>query len=285
MFICKRVNHLQDWLTEQRRQSRAVGFVPTMGALHKGHLSLVDASRQVADVTAVSIFVNPRQFNNPNDLQNYPRPVEADIKSLYEAKADVVFIPEITEMYPEDDPYHTEFDPGLLGRTMEGEFRPGHFKGMVDVVYRLLRIVKPDHLFLGQKDFQQAAIITRLVHDTGLPVAVSICPTIREPNGLAMSSRNMRLSDHGKEEASLIYAMLVKGRAAFERGEDASDIKTEILSTYRQHGLDPEYVEVVDGSTLEPVQYYADADYIVACCAVKVEEVRLIDNLIWKKAV
>lgn len=285
MFICKRVDQLQDWLNEQRRQSRVVGFVPTMGALHKGHLSLVDASRQVADVTVVSIFVNPRQFNNPNDLKNYPRPVEADIRSLYEAKADVVFIPDITDMYPDDDPYHTAFDPGSLAKAMEGEFRPGHFKGMVDVVYRLLRIVAPDHLFLGQKDFQQAAIITRLVHDTGLPVRVTICPTIRESNGLAMSSRNMRLSEQGKEEASLIYAMLVKGKAAFEKGEDASDIEKELLATYRQHGLDPEYVEVVNGHTLEPVRYYADADYIVACCAVKVEDVRLIDNLIWKKAV
>ena len=283
MFICKRVSHLQAWLTSQRNQSRTVGFVPTMGALHKGHLSLVEASRQVCDITCASIFVNPRQFNNPNDLKNYPRPVEADIRALYAAKTDVIFIPEISDMYPPDDPYQTSFEPGRLAETMEGEFRPGHFKGMVDVVYRLLRIVAPDQLLLGQKDFQQAAIITQLVQETALPVKVTISPTVREVNGLAMSSRNMRLSDEGKEAASIIYRELVNGKNAFENRMPASVISEQMMDTYRSHGLDPEYVAVVDGISLQPVEHYDDSDYIVACCAVKVEDVRLIDNLTWKK--
>jgi pantoate--beta-alanine ligase len=166
---------------------------------------------------------------------------------------------------------------------MEGEFRPGHFKGMVDVVYRLLRIVEPDHLFLGQKDFQQAAIITQLVRETGLPVHVTICPTIREANGLAMSSRNMRLSEEGKAVASVIYRELVSGKTAFENGHTASATIDHMMDVYRSHGLDPEYVAVVDGETLRDVAFYSDSNYIVACCAVKVEDVRLIDNLTWKK--
>jgi pantoate--beta-alanine ligase len=254
-----------------------------MGALHLGHLSLVEASRQVCDITCVSIFVNPRQFNNPNDLKNYPRPVEADIKALYAAHTDVIFIPDINDMYPAADPYQTSFEPGPLAETMEGEFRPGHFKGMVDVVYRLLRIVEPDHLFLGQKDFQQAAIITALVRETALPVQITISPTVRESNGLAMSSRNTRLSEDGKEAAGLIYRELSAGKVAFENGTAASAIIDRMMAAYRANGLDPEYVSVVDGTTLRPVDHYDDSDYIVACCAVKVEDVRLIDNLTWKK--
>lgn len=166
---------------------------------------------------------------------------------------------------------------------MEGEFRPGHFKGMVDVVYRLLRIVEPDHLFLGQKDFQQAAIITRMVKDTALPVNITICPTIRESNGLAMSSRNMRLTDAGKASAGLIYRELTQGKNAFASGATAPSIIDGMMSSFRAHGLDPEYVAIVDGQTLQSVIHYDDADYIVACCAIKVEDVRLIDNMTWKE--
>jgi pantoate--beta-alanine ligase len=283
MFICKRVSHLREWLDQRRQAGLSIGFVPTMGALHEGHLSLVSENRRQTGTTCVSIFVNPRQFNNPNDLKNYPRPLETDIKALYGAKADVVFIPDVADMYPAEDPFQTTFDPGVLGETMEGEFRPGHFKGMVDVVYRLLRIVEPDAMFLGQKDFQQAAIITRMVKDTALPVRITICPTIRESNGLAMSSRNMRLSAHGKNEAALIYRELVKGKDSFAAGEPATTIIERMMSSCREHGLDPEYFEVIDGLTLQPVTYYAEAEYIVACCAVKVEDVRLIDNVTWKE--
>jgi pantoate--beta-alanine ligase len=254
-----------------------------MGALHAGHLSLVAESRKVNGVTCVSIFVNPRQFNNPNDLESYPRPVETDIRALYASGADVVFIPEVADMYPAEDPYQTSFDPGELAITMEGEFRPGHFKGMVDVVYRLLRIVEPDHLFLGQKDFQQAAIITRLVEETALPVRVTISTTIREANGLAMSSRNMRLSEAGKAKAGLIYHELLQGKKAFESGEPATAIIDRMMAAYRNAGFEPEYVAVVDGNSLQRVENYEEAAYIVACCAVKVEDVRLIDNMTWKQ--
>ena len=282
MFIYKRVADVRDWVESQKKEGRTVGFVPTMGALHAGHLSLVEKSNQESGVTIVSIFVNPRQFNDREDLKKYPRPIEQDLKMLYEGNVDLVFLPDVEDIYPNNDNRSIDFDPGPAAATMEGKFRPGHFAGMAEVVYRLLSITTPDKLFMGQKDFQQFSIIRKLIHDFKLPIDLVMCPTIRETHGLAMSSRNVRLSTDARQRAGLISKMLDQEKSAFEKGETVENIQQRFFASLRNENFDPEYFEIVNGYTLEPISSMQDADQVVACCAVKVEGVRLIDNLIWK---
>ena len=282
MFIFKRASQLREWITDSKASGRTTGFIPTMGALHAGHLSLVNRSKKETDATIVSIFVNPKQFNDQEDLRKYPRPIEHDLRMLYESGVDVLFLPEIEDIYPSGDTNKIDFDPGPTANTMEGKFRPGHFEGMAEVVYRLLMITTPDQLFMGQKDFQQFAIIRKLIDWYQMPVDLVMCPTIRESNGLAMSSRNVRLSEAAREKAGIIFNVLTSGKILFEQKGHIDNIQEIALDALRRVGFDPEYFEVVDGYTLEKVQSIEDADQIVACCAVKVEGVRLIDNLIWK---
>jgi pantoate--beta-alanine ligase len=282
MFIFKRVAHLQDWVQKRRAEGLKIGFVPTMGALHNGHLSLVHMSREETDATIVSIFVNPKQFNDPEDLVKYPKPIEKDLQLLYGSGVDVVFLPEVEDIYPPNQATEIDFDPGSAASTMEGEFRPGHFSGMAEVVYRLLKITTPDCLFMGQKDFQQFSIIRKLIADFDLPVNLIMCPTIREESGLAMSSRNVRLSPEGREKAGLIHQYLAEGKIAFEAGTTVEAIRDHFFEQLKKEDFAPEYLEVVDGYTLEPVSSFHAAEQIVVCCAVYVEDVRLIDNMIWK---
>lgn len=282
MFIFKRASQLREWITDSKASGRTTGFIPTMGALHAGHLSLVNRSKKETDTTIVSIFVNPKQFNDQEDLRKYPRPIEHDLRMLYESGVDVLFLPEVEDIYPSGDTNKIDFDPGPTANTMEGKFRPGHFEGMAEVVYRLLMITTPDQLFMGQKDFQQFAIIRKLIDWYQMPVDLVMCPTIRESNGLAMSSRNVRLSEAAREKAGIIFNVLTSGKILFEQKGHIDNIQEIALDALRRVGFDPEYFEVVDGYTLEKVQSIEDADQIVACCAVKVEGVRLIDNLIWK---
>ena len=282
MFIFKRASQLREWITDSKASGRTTGFIPTMGALHAGHLSLVNRSKKETDATIVSIFVNPKQFNDQEDLRKYPRPIEHDLRMLYESGVDVLFLPEVEDIYPSGDTNKIDFDPGPTANTMEGKFRPGHFEGMAEVVYRLLMITTPDQLFMGQKDFQQFAIIRKLIDWYQMPVDLVMCPTIRESNGLAMSSRNVRLSEAAREKAGIIFNVLTSGKILFEQKGHIDNIQEIALDALRRVGFDPEYFEVVDGYTLEKVQSIEDADQIVACCAVKVEGVRLIDNLIWK---
>lgn len=282
MFIFKRASQLRDWIANQKAAGKTTGFVPTMGALHEGHLSLVNRSHAENDITIVSIFVNPKQFNDPEDLRKYPRPIEHDLRMLYESGVDVLFLPEVEDIYPPGDHNKIDFDPGPTANTMEGKFRPGHFEGMAEVVYRLLAITTPDHLFMGQKDFQQFAIIRKLIDWYKMPVDLVMCPTIREANGLAMSSRNVRLSAEAREKAGIIYRVLSSGKVIFEQQGPVQNVQQMAMDALRKAGFDPEYFEIVNGYTLENVQSPQDADQIVACCAVKVEGVRLIDNLVWK---
>jgi len=283
MFIFKRAAHLRGWLANHKEAGRTTGFIPTMGALHAGHLSLVNRSKLETDITIVSIFVNPKQFNDQEDLRKYPRPIAQDLRMLYESGVDVLFLPEVEDIYPAGDTNKIDFDPGPTANTMEGKFRPGHFEGMAEVVYRLLKITTPDHLFMGQKDFQQFAIIRKLIDWYKMPVDLVMCPTIRESNGLAMSSRNVRLSEEAREKAGIIYKVLHSGKMLFEQKGSVQNVQDVALDALRKVGFDPEYFEVVDGYTLEKVLSIDKADQIVACCAVKVEGVRLIDNLIWKE--
>lgn len=280
MYIVHRPAHLREWMNVPGRAG-IVGFVPTMGALHTGHLSLVKRSLEETDITVVSIFVNPRQFNDPADLAKYPRPVEDDIRLLAEAGAHLLFLPEVEDIYPPGDNRVIDFDPGPLAAGMEGFFRPGHFQGMAEVVYRLLEIVRPDRLFMGQKDYQQLAIVRRMVQHYDLPVEVVMCPTQREPNGLAMSSRNVRLSAAARARAGVIHDALVAGRAAFREGQPAGAIRQMAVDMIRQAGFEVEYYDIVNGNTLMSVTDRHEAPLIVACCAVRAEDVRLIDNMVW----
>jgi pantoate--beta-alanine ligase len=282
MFISKRVPPLREWIAKQKRKNALLGFVPTMGALHEGHISLVQQSKSQCDLTLVSVFVNPLQFNDPEDLKKYPRPLESDIEKIYRAAADILFLPEVEDVYPQNDTGILQFEPGPMGEVMEGKFRPGHFKGVAEVVYRLLKIIEPDQLFLGQKDFQQVAIIRKLISDMKLPVEVMVVPTMREPNGLAMSSRNMRLSDQGREEAAILFKTLTAGKISFDQGIQPAVIAQQAMDTFREKNLEPEYFEIVDGLTLQPVSTM-ESNFVVACCAVKVEGIRLIDNVIYKQ--
>ena len=283
MFIIKRVSHLQQWVSQKRAEGFTIGFIPTMGALHKGHLSLVQKSKSETQVTMVSIFVNPKQFNDPDDLIKYPRPVEKDVELLYNHGVDMLFLPEVDDIYPPGVSTSIDFDAGVAAETMEGKFRPGHFDGMAEVVHRLLRITMPDKLFMGQKDFQQFSIIRKLIDDFKLPVQLVMCPTVREENGLAMSSRNERLDPEVRKKAGLIYQLLSEGKTHFESGTPAGEIRKKFFESLEKEGFRPEYFEVVDGYTLLPVDSPDIAQQVVACCAVYANDVRLIDNLIWKK--
>jgi pantoate--beta-alanine ligase len=255
-----------------------------MGALHQGHLSLVEISKEQCDITVVSIFVNPKQFNDAEDLKKYPRTIESDAKKLHERATDVLFCPDVEEVYPAGLDTSIEFDPGPAAKIMEGRFRPGHFQGMAEVVYRLLSIVGPDKLFMGQKDYQQLAIVRKMITDMHMPILLEMGPTIREPNGLAMSSRNERLSLKSRDEASLIYKTLTDAQRWFEEGEPVDKIKAKAMTMLTQNQFEPEYFEIVDGITFEPIGQQGDSQFVVACCAVKVEGVRLIDNAIWTRS-
>ncbi len=284
MIIFKRVSHLQDWIRKRKAEGKNIGFVPTMGALHKGHLSLAEMSLGISDFTVVSIFVNPKQFNDPEDLKKYPRPIESDIQMLNEVGVDVLFLPDETDIYPSGIDTTIDFDPGPTAEQMEGKFRPGHFKGMAEVVHRLLTIVEPNKLYMGQKDFQQLTIVRKMITDLDLPVVLEMCSTVREPHGLAMSSRNVRLSNLGREKAGIIYRTLVSMQRLFEEDVPIHEIKKTAIESLTSNSLEPEYFEIVDGISLAPIQRMQDSQFVVACCAVNVEGIRLIDNVIWTRS-
>lgn len=284
MIIFTKVRDIKEWLSQQKQQGKSIGFVPTMGALHKGHLSLAEFSMENNDITVVSIYVNPKQFNDPDDLKKYPRPVEEDIRLLNDLHINCLFQPDNEDIYPQGVNTSINFDPGPAAEIMEGKFRPGHFKGMAEVVYRLLSIVEPDRLYMGQKDFQQLTIIRKMIADLHVPVLLEMCPTVRESNGLAMSSRNTRLSPASREEAAIIYSTLVATQRMFEEEEPVEEIKKFAMSALTRPNFEPEYFEIVDGITLTPVESFGDSQFVVACCAVKVEGIRLIDNAIWTRS-
>jgi pantoate--beta-alanine ligase len=259
------------------KSNKTVGFVPTMGALHQGHLSLVALCKSMCDITVASIFVNPTQFNDKEDYQRYPRTLANDEKILANAGCDIVFTPTETDIYPEKD--ERVFDFGKLDKVMEGKFRPGHFNGVAQVVSRLFDIVNPNKAFFGQKDFQQVAIIKNMAKQLNLETEIVVCPIVREADGLAMSSRNMLLSDNQRKEAARIsQALFYAQKQAIE-----TPVIDLIDETIRRINLSPElrveYLEIVDANTLQPVAKWDDATEIFACAAVRVGEIRLIDNV------
>ncbi|MDR2466576.1 MAG: pantoate--beta-alanine ligase [Prevotellaceae bacterium] len=275
------ISELQSRLDKETGGGATVGFVPTMGALHEGHLSLVALSRASCDVTAASIFVNPTQFNDREDYRRYPRSTERDCAMLRDAGCDIVFTPSEEEMYPAGQKATHTFDFGHLDKVMEGAFRPGHFDGVAQVVSRLFDIARPDKAFFGQKDFQQTAIIKAIVAELKLPIEIVVAPIVREAGGLAMSSRNVLLSDEQRAQAANISRALFDARTtAAAGGISPEELRRE---TERRINATPElaaeYVAIVDGATLLPVTEWSDAREIFACTAVRVGKTRLIDNV------
>ena len=270
---------LAAWLSESRKVSITVGFVPTMGALHEGHLSLIETAKKKCDLVVCSIFVNPTQFTNTSDLSNYPRTPESDLRLLESAGCHAVYLPETKDIYP-DFPNQTSFihvDLSPLDEVMEGAFRPGHFDGVVNVVWRLFDLVKPDNAYFGLKDFQQVAIINHMVAALNLPVKIVACPTSREPDGLAKSSRNMRLSESEKKDALILFDTLQKGKEYAKSFTPRQTIRL-MSEDFKKGKLTLEYIAVVDPKTLQPLK----VDWVpgaIACIAAFCGEVRLIDNL------
>ncbi|MGE5356487.1 MAG: pantoate--beta-alanine ligase [Deltaproteobacteria bacterium] len=254
-----------------------IGFVPTMGALHEGHIALIKASIGDNDITICSIFVNPTQFNNKKDLQKYPRTKETDIIKLNEAGTDILFHPDINEVYPEGTDDKPEIDLRGIDKIWEGEFRPGHFAGVVQVVKRLLDIVVPDALYMGQKDFQQYTIIAHMLKKVESSVLLKIVPTIRENDGLAMSSRNVRLTPQNRINAVILYQMLSYAKANFNK-ISSQQIEKTALNSISEKGLKPEYFKIVSIDTLTDISMNP-GHKAVAIVAAWAGDVRLIDNM------
>ena len=280
MIIFKQKALLVKKLHQLKNEGKSLGYVPTMGALHNGHLSLIHQSGTVADVTVCSIFVNPAQFNDKADFDRYPATPEQDILLLEKEKTDILFLPDVQEIYPDGFISNLSWSPNHLENILEGYYRPGHFRGVCMVMHRLLSIVGPEELFLGQKDYQQCIVVKSLIDHFYLPVHINIVPTQREPSGLAMSSRNMRLSAKGKLNASGIY------KALHFIKEHISDLSVEELKHHAQEiitnaGFEKtDYVAICDAATLLPVTENSPSVKKVALAAAFLENVRLIDNLL-----
>lgn len=281
MQLFTTVKNLQDSVAQSKRNGKKIAFVPTMGALHAGHLSLVKRAKEHADVVVASIFVNPSQFNNQLDLIKYPRMLEQDANLLEEIHCDVLFVPIVSEVYPPGLNPEIDIELGILDKVLEGEFRPGHFKGMLEVVNRLLDIVKPDVLVMGQKDFQQFTLVYHMIKQLNIPVQLIVGDTLREKDGLAMSSRNLRLSEHMRKIVPIIYTVLLELKEQLYIKE-LNHLLTQESKKLTNAGLRMEYLRIVDGISLENVTNPKNHDYIVACIACWAEDVRLIDNLVLK---
>ena len=281
MKIIHTIKDLQTELSELKAQGKKVGLVPTMGALHAGHASLVKRSVNENEVTVVSVFVNPTQFNDKNDLVKYPRTLDADCKLLEACGATYAFAPSVEEMYPEPDTRQFSYAP--LDTVMEGAFRPGHFNGVCQIVSKLFEAVKPHRAYFGEKDFQQLAIIREMVRQMQFDLEIVGCPIVREEDGLALSSRNARLSAEERENALKISQTLFKSRTFAATHTVSETLKFVEDAIAAAPGLRLEYFEIVDGNTLQKVGDWNDTSYVVGCITVFCGEVRLIDNIKYKE--
>lgn len=280
MEIIRTVNRLAQVVDAARRDGKTIGLVPTMGALHAGHKSLVDRARRENDVVVVSVFVNPTQFNNADDLRTYPRTEEADCAMLESCGADYAFVPTPDEVYPEPD--NRVFDLGPVAEVMEGAMRPGHFNGVAQIVSKLFAWAKPTRAYFGEKDFQQIAVIRRMVELEGFDLEIVPCPIVRETDGLALSSRNVRLSPEARAIAPQIHRILADSVDLKKQGYEADQVeKLTIDAINNIDGLEAEYYSIVDARTMQPISRWADAGDLGAagCATVYCGGVRLIDNI------
>ena len=273
---------MTEYTVRQRNREASVGFVPTMGALHEGHMSLVHQAVRENTVAVVSVFVNPIQFNNKDDFEKYPRTEEEDFKMLAAAGVDAVFAPSSEEIYPEGNNDYKKYQLGSVAEVMEGKYRPGHFQGVARVLDILFRLVNPNRAYFGEKDFQQIAVVRNLIKSEGLNVEIIACPIKRAPDGLALSSRNQRLSDEQRKVAPEIYETL---KYSVEYSQSHSVRATH--DTVVEHldaipGMKVEYFEIIDARTLAPIEEWEESNWIVGCITVFLGDVRLIDNIVYR---
>ena len=280
MLVVDTIEQLRSYLTAARAEGKSVGLVPTMGALHEGHASLVERSVDENEVAVVSVFVNPTQFNDKGDLERYPRTLEADCSLLERLGVDYVFAPSVEEVYPEPDTRVFDFTP--LDKVMEGVYRPGHFNGVAQIVSKLFMYVEPDRAYFGEKDFQQLAIIREMVRQMDFKLEIVGCPIVREQDGLALSSRNALLSDAQRHTALAISKTLFAS-VEYAKNHTLTETKKMVEEAIAAtEGLELEYYEIVDGDTLQPVASWDDTAYVVGCITVYCGKVRLIDNIRYK---
>lgn len=283
MKIIRNVSELESYVSHAHGEGKRIGLVPTMGALHDGHLSLVKRARKENDIVVVSVFVNPTQFNNPTDLATYPRDEESDFRLLAQESVDVAFAPAVEEMYPDGAVRTKTFDLGAAAEVMEGPRRPGHFQGVAQIVSRLFELVRPHNAYFGEKDFQQIAVIRNMVESEGIDVDIVACPIKRADDGLALSSRNALLTEEQRKVAPEIHAALAY---SVEYSKDHSVKATHDTVVERLNAvpwLEVEYFEIVDGRTLLPVEEWNESSWIVGCITVYCGKVRLIDNITYRK--
>lgn len=279
MIVIRKAEELRAWSAQKRAEGLSLGFVPTMGALHDGHISLVTRARAENDVVAVSVFVNPTQFNNPDDLKTYPRTEEADLEKLMAAGVDVAFVPTVEEMYPEPDT--RIFNLGPVAEVMEGKMRPGHFNGVAQVVSRLFNMVNATRAYFGEKDFQQIAVIRKMVDLEGgfNNLEIVDVPIKREADGLAMSSRNVRLTPELRAVAPGIYKALCQG-VEYAKSHTVEETTNQVINAINSiDGLETEYFQIIDGATCQPISNWTDSSVPVGCVTVYAGDVRLIDNI------
>lgn len=279
MILFKNAADISSYLLQCRQSGNRIGFVPTMGALHQGHISLISISKKHNAITVCSIFVNPAQFNDTKDFHNYPSTIEKDIDALENAGCDVLFLPSVSEMYPSGMQNAATYNLGYLETVLEGKYRPGHFQGVCLVVHRLLNIIPASQLYLGQKDYQQCMVIKRLIELENIQTSINICPTLRETSGLAMSSRNMRLDDKEKVQALAIFETLSYLKNNIKPG-NLNELKQTAVSNLANAGFKVDYVEIADADNLEIIDNWDGKKKAVALAAAFLGEVRLIDNLL-----
>lgn len=284
MFIIKKAAGLRSFLEKNNGQQVKTGFVPTMGALHDGHLSLIRQSKNEGHFTVCSIFVNPTQFNNAEDFAKYPVTIEKDIEMLATAGCDLLFLPDLREIYPDPEEQAPQYNLGYLETVWEGKYRPGHFQGVCQVVEKLFRMVKPAHAYFGLKDYQQCMVIRRLNELTGLnsDIQLHLCATLREPDGLAMSSRNMRLTEEQRNTAPAIYRELQYVKEHIQPG-DTGELLNASINRLKAAGFEPDYFGLAHAYTLEPVTHWDGHIPLVCLAAAFLGPVRLIDNLVITK--
>lgn len=275
MLIFKETADLKHFINSQ---PSPIGFIPTMGALHQGHLSLIQKASQECKITVCSIFVNPTQFNDPSDFEKYPVTLDQDILLLNQVRTDVLFLPSVKEMYPDGLGKLTQYDIGYLDTILDGKFRPGHFNGVCNIVETLLRAVDPDKLYMGEKDFQQCLVVKRLIELMKCDIELITCPTRRENNGLAMSSRNERLSKAAREKASAIYYCLHSIKEDMKK-RSFDELRTHYTNYLQTNGFETEYLLLADANNLHMLEDFDVARKMVILIATKLEGVRLIDNL------
>lgn len=279
MIVVNTRNDLQETLESHRVLGKTVGFVPTMGALHMGHLSLLKQAKAENDIVVCSIFVNPTQFNDPKDLDKYPRPIENDIDMLQSVNCDILFLPEVNEMYGNNEVWDHSF--GEIETLWEGAMRPGHFKGVAQIVYKLLRLVHPNKSYFGQKDYQQTVIVKKLCKDFSLPTEIIVCKVIREANGLAMSSRNIRLSETERQEASKIYEALISSKMLVQQKvyNISYIIEQATAKLLEINNVTLEYISIVDAENMLEVSEINENSKQLMIIALRIGNTRLIDNM------